>query len=340
MLPRCLAWSVLSIFVDFVKLPLCQFNKPHCCPRNALCLTRLFCFFPNAERRVLVFLVGGLGGALFAACCVSRGSNQPLAVPIGIATKRDVVEVAKLHFVWQVWDEVLRGARSLAVHTPHSTLHTSFLAHRTPQSTRHTSHSTRHTSYPLLPSSHFKLHTSHPTLLWHILETRRASWLETRATLHAWVPRSRTPATQNASSQLQNVTFCSNSCEVAKCGVESLKCGECEVSSVKCQVKCQVWSVKCGVESVKCDLCDDAMEKTFWPNLECGQSTYEMLMNVICGKLWNVLWYIDAALCLLVILDVCLFARPLNMHLGSWLLSVFFCSNDDASYIVCVACVR
>ena len=37
---------------------------------------------------------------------MSRGSNQPLAVPIGIATKRDVVEVAKLHFVWQVWDEV------------------------------------------------------------------------------------------------------------------------------------------------------------------------------------------------------------------------------------------
>ena len=106
MLPRCLAWSVLSIFVDFVKLPLCQFNRLHCCPRNALCLARLFCFFPNAERRVLVFLVGGLGGALFAACCVSRGSNQPLAVPIGIATKRDVVEVAKLHFVWQVWDEV------------------------------------------------------------------------------------------------------------------------------------------------------------------------------------------------------------------------------------------
>ena len=37
---------------------------------------------------------------------MSRGSNQPLAVPIGIATKRDVVEVAKLHFMWQVWDEV------------------------------------------------------------------------------------------------------------------------------------------------------------------------------------------------------------------------------------------
>lgn len=96
-------------------------------------------------------------------CCVLRGLNQPIAVPIGIATKRDVVEVAKSHFVWQVWDEVLRGARSLAVPTPHSTLHTSYFPHRTPQSTRHTSHSTRHTSYPLLPSSHFKLHTQHFT---------------------------------------------------------------------------------------------------------------------------------------------------------------------------------
>ena len=87
----------------------------------------------------------------------------------------------------------------VTLHTSHSTLHT-------PHFTVHTSHSTPHftlhTSLSTLHSRHFNstLHASQPPLhnqniLLQILETRRASRLEIRGTLHAWVPQFRNFAT-------------------------------------------------------------------------------------------------------------------------------------------------
>ena len=76
---------------------------------------------------------------------------------------------------------------------PHFTLRTSLSTLHTPL---HTSHFTLHTSLSTLQSRHFNstLHASQPPLhnqniLLQILETRRASRLEIRGTLHAWVPQ-------------------------------------------------------------------------------------------------------------------------------------------------------
>ena len=90
---------------------------------------------------------------------------------------------------------VLQSLHS-TLHTLHLTLHTLHSRIHTLLSTLHTSHSTLQTLHSTFRTPHFTPHFTLPT---------------PNSTLHASHSTPATPATRNHVSQLQNVTFCTNS---------------------------------------------------------------------------------------------------------------------------------